>query len=77
MALYWLVYGHENEIRVSLQEAEMLIAARLRAAMKGVAGQFKEGHTLDAKRRRLVPKSYVGKVLTRDQAARLLERIGE
>jgi hypothetical protein len=49
--------------------------ARLKAALAGIEGEFQEGHALDAKMAKKVPKGQIGKPLTRKQATALLKRL--
>ena len=42
---------------VIIQPAGDLITARMRATLAGVAGEFQEGHELDAKMAKKVPKA--------------------
>jgi hypothetical protein len=49
--------------------------ARLKAAIAGVEGEFQEGHELDAKIAKKVPKAQIGKPLNRRQATALLKRL--
>lgn len=74
MNLYWLVYRTPKGPAVFLQPAHSLIAARLRAALANVEGEFTEGHELDRRTERCVPKGSIGRPLTRTEAARLLRR---
>jgi hypothetical protein len=70
--LWWLTYQHGGDIIVTIQPAYSLIAARLRAALADIKGEFREGHQLDEKMAKKVPKGVVGKILTRKEAQSLL-----
>lgn len=76
MALFWLVYRTEDDLNISIQEASSLISARLKAALAGLAGEFAEGHQLDVKTAKRLPKDIVGRALTRDEAQVLLAKLG-
>jgi hypothetical protein len=71
--LFWLVFKNGGDITVFIQPAGALGEARLRAAIAGVEGEFQEGHELDAKMTKKMPKGLIGKTLTRRQAAALLK----
>ena len=75
MNLYWLVFQAPNGPAVLIQPAYSLIAARMRAAIANVEGEFSEGHQLDAKTERRVPRSLIGRPLTREEAMKLLKRV--
>jgi len=72
--LYWLVYQTPKGPIVFLQPAHTLIAARMRAAIANVEGEFTEGHELDQRTERKVPKTLIARPLTRGEAVRLLKR---
>ena len=72
--IYWMVYQTPQGPIVFLQPAHNLIAARMRAAIANVQGEFTEGHGLDQKTERRVPKSLIGRPLTRAEAIKLLKR---
>jgi hypothetical protein len=48
----------------------------IRSALAGIEGEFQEGHRLDAKMARKVPKALIGKRLSRTQATALLKKLG-
>jgi hypothetical protein len=73
--LFWLVFKKGDDITVFIQPAGALGMARLRAANAGVEGEFQEGHELDRKMTKKVPKGEIGKLLTRKQASALLKRL--
>jgi hypothetical protein len=74
--LFWLVFKKGGDITVFIQPAGSLGMARLRAAIAGIEGEFQEGHELDAKMTKKVPKGQIGKPLTRNQATALLRKLG-
>lgn len=76
MALWWIVNDVAGETEVFVQEADTLIGARLRASIDGFKGTFSEGHMLDAKTTKKMPKDLVGRMLNQRQAMRLLKRLG-
>lgn len=76
MNLYWLVYTTPKGPAVFLQPAHSLIAARMRAAIANVEGEFAEGHGFDERTERRVPKAVIGRPLSRTEAAKLLKRFG-
>jgi hypothetical protein len=73
--LFWLVFRHGNEVAVFIQPAGDLITARMRAALAGIEGEFQEGHELDTKTAKRVPKAQIGKILSRPQATALLKKL--
>ena len=73
--LFWLVFKKGGDITVFIQPAGALGMARLRAALAGIDGEFQEGHELDAKMAKKVPKAQVGKPLSRKQANALLKKL--
>jgi hypothetical protein len=73
--LFWLVFKTRSDITVFIQPAGALGMARLRAALAGIEGEFQEGHELDGKTARKVPKAMIGTSLTRKQATALLKRL--
>jgi len=57
-ALYWLVYRHNNQISVVIEHGASAIHARMRAALAELdQGEFTEGHELDRKTEKQVPKA--------------------
>lgn len=62
MNLFWLVFKDDKDLSVTIQPAGAIIAARMRALLAGVKGEFQEGHELDAKMARKVPKARIGNV---------------
>jgi hypothetical protein len=73
MPLYWLCYRHSNQISVVIEPGASLIHARLRASLSGLdEGEFTEGHELDRKTERQVPKAMIERRLSQAEAKRLL-----
>jgi hypothetical protein len=57
MPLYWLCYRHDNQISVVIEPGASLIHARMRASLAKLdEGEFTEGHELDRKTEKQVPK---------------------
>ena len=73
--LWWLTYRVNDDIVVFIQPAHSCIAARMRAVIAGVDGEFQEGHLLDDKTATKVLTNCIGRPLTRKEAQRLLEKI--
>lgn len=76
-ALFWLVFKRPKEVVIVIQPAGDIITARMRAMLAGIEGKFQEGHQLDAKTAKKVPKAQIGKLLSRAQATALLKKLGE
>jgi hypothetical protein len=77
MPLYWLCYRHNNQISVVIEPAQSLVHARMRASVAGLdQGTFTEGHELDGKTERQVPKAMIGRRLSQQEAKRLLAKFG-
>jgi hypothetical protein len=74
--LFWLVYLHGKRVEVVVQPASHLLQARLSAQLAGQSGEFREGHKLDAKTAKKVPKAMIGRALNAAEAAALLKMIG-
>lgn len=73
MYLYWLCYRDETGIAVVIQPGPSLIHARMVNALAGLdEGTFVEGHELDSKTAKRVPKGKIGRRLSQRQAAQLL-----
>ena len=67
--LYWLCYRHDNQISVVIEPGASLINARMRAALDGLdQGNFTEGHELDRKTEKQVPKAMIGCRLSQEEA---------
>jgi hypothetical protein len=79
MSLWWLTYNdrHGELHGVFITEAASLFSARMGAADSALdkGASFAEGHELDAVRSARIPPGYVGMMLSRKEAARLLDRI--
>jgi len=79
MSLWWLTYNnrHGRLHGVFIIEAASLISARIGAADNALdkGASFAEGHELDAEREARLPPGYIGTMLSRKEAARLLDRI--
>jgi hypothetical protein len=75
MPLYWLCYQHNNQISVVIEPAPSLIHARMRASLDGLnEGTFTEGHELDRRTEKQVPKAMIGRRLSQKEATRLLAK---
>ena len=73
--VFWLVFDTTRGRCLVLQPASSLIHARLVAAVNNLeAGQFVEGHLLERKYLRKVPKHMIGKCLSPRQSEKLLEK---
>ena len=75
-SLFWLVFKSGNDRSVIIQPAGTIIVARMRALLAGIEGEFQEGHELDAKTAKKVPKRMIGRVLSRKDATALLKKLG-
>jgi len=77
VSLYWLCYKHNGKVEVVIQPGQQLMFARVGAGIAGLdEGTFVEGHPLDEKMSKRVPKEMIGRRLAKKEAARLLDRIG-
>jgi hypothetical protein len=75
MPLYWLCYQHNNRVSVVIEPAPSLVHARIRASLEGLnEGTFTEGHELDGKTEKRVPKAMIGCRLSQKEAKRLLAK---
>jgi hypothetical protein len=75
MPLYWLSYRHNNQISVVIEPGAALVHARFRASLDGLdEGTFTEGHELDPRTERQVPKAMIGRRLSQVEAKRLLAK---
>jgi hypothetical protein len=78
--MWWLTYLRSGKmVGVVVIEAPSLIDARMRAALEAVeAGvDFAEGHEIDAARSALVPAEQLERLLSIEEANRLLKRLDE
>jgi hypothetical protein len=75
MFLYWLVCSTDDDIAVVVLPASALVYARFDAARKNRDdGTFVEGHQLDAKLSKRVPKKMIDRRLSQDEATKLLAK---
>jgi hypothetical protein len=77
--MYWLAYHSDDEgVSVVIQPAPDPLHARFATdvAKLGV-GKFTEGHKLDAKMVKRLPKDLIGKRLTTRQAGQLLDKLAK
>jgi hypothetical protein len=78
MPLYWLTYQRNARLAgVAIVPARSLMAARKRAAMDGlgIGTMFEQGHSLDPQTAARIPQDRIGRMLSRKEAAALLELI--
>ena len=76
MPLFWLCYRHNNQVKVVIELGASILHARMRAALAGLdEGTFTEGHELDGKTEKQVPKAMIGKRLTQSEANGLLAKL--
>jgi hypothetical protein len=75
--VFWFVFSTARRPCVVIQPASHLIHACLAAgvAHKLDPADFREGHELDAKRIRKIPKDMIGKCLSSKQAQTPLKRL--
>jgi hypothetical protein len=78
MSLWWLTYNRNDRLHgVVIIEAASLISTRIgdadNALYKGAS--FAEGRELDAARSARIPPGYVGMMVSRKEAAGLLDKI--
>ena len=74
--MWWLTYLRSGKmVGVVLIEAPSLVDARMRAALEAVEASvdFAEGHEIDAARSALVPAEQLERLLSIDEANRLLK----
>ena len=71
--LFWF---KTKEISVIIQPAGHIIEARMRAMLANVFGEFQEGHELDDKTAKKVPKAMIGRLLSRKETTELLRKLG-
>jgi hypothetical protein len=72
MPLHWLCYQHNNQISVVIEPGASPIHARIRASLAGL--DEGEGHELDRKTEKQVPKVMIGRRLSQEEAKRLLAK---
>ena len=70
--MFWLCFETPQGVCVVLQPGLYLLDARLAGLNPG---EFQEGHQLDAKLIKRIPKDMIGKCLSQAQAAKLLSSI--
>jgi hypothetical protein len=78
--MWWLTYLRSGKmVGVVLIEAPSLVDARMRAALEAVEASvdFAEGHEIDAARSALVPAEQLERLLSIDEANRLLKWLDE
>jgi hypothetical protein len=79
LPLWWLTYRRDGKLSgVVIMEAHALIDARMKASLKGLENgvAFAEGHRLDdAASKALVLPKQLGRMLSVEEAKRLLEEI--
>jgi hypothetical protein len=76
MPLYWLCYRHNDQIFVVIEPGASPIHARMRTALANLdQGTFTEGHELDRKTEKQVPKAMIGRRLSQEEAKRLLAKL--
>lgn len=77
MSLFWLSYRVNGHPRVVIQPGSSIIHARLKASMADLADDhtFAEGHELDPKTSRKLPKEAIGRRLSQEEAAELLDHL--
>ena len=78
MSLWWLTYNRHGRLHgVVIIEAASLISACIGVADNALdkGASFAEGHELDAVQSALIPPGYIGMMLSRKEAALLLNRI--
>jgi hypothetical protein len=75
---FWLTYNQGGRLLgVVIVDSADLIQARLKAAVAGAdqGAQFCEGHKLDHATAALLPDTAIGRMLSPDEAARLVRKI--
>jgi hypothetical protein len=75
-SFFWLVFKSGKDISVIIQPAGDIVTARVRAILGNVSGEFQDGHALDSKTVKKVPKKMIGRALSRKEATALLKKLG-
>ncbi|MEA2903044.1 MAG: hypothetical protein QOI12_431 [Alphaproteobacteria bacterium] len=70
--MWWLAYQTPDDVCVVVMTAPSLVHARMAVALGGQEGEFSEGHQLDEKMAKRIPKKMIGRQLSSGEAARLL-----
>jgi hypothetical protein len=73
--LFWLTFKTNRRKEVFIAEAGSLGLARMKAGVRGQKGEFQEGHQIDSKTAKRIPKQMIGRTLSREEAERLLKRL--
>jgi hypothetical protein len=73
--LCWLVFEINGQKCVWIDEANSVLQARLQAGIAGYSDGYLEGHQLDKKTAKKVPKDMVRKCLKAAAARRLLAKL--
>jgi hypothetical protein len=74
--VWWMVFKDEGGRYVWIEEANNLMAARLKASLAGQTDGFVEGHQLTEKMAGKLPKGSVQKRLDMAAAGKLLAKLG-
>ena len=77
VSLFWLSYRVNGRPRVVIQPATSMIYARLKAAMADLADDqnFAEGYELGPETAKKIPKEAIGRRLSQEEAAELLDHL--
>jgi hypothetical protein len=73
--LCWLVFKRGCDLSVVIQPAGGIITTRMRALLAGIESEFQEGHKLDAKIAKKVPKKMIGHALSFKEGTALLKKL--